>query len=275
MNITVTGAAGKLGEPTCRALVEAGHQVRGVDQRTRPDLAVPVEVVNLLDREACYRILEGADAVVHLANHPTDYGPDKQRILRENVAMNTHVFQAAAELGVSNIVFASSIQAIGAGRREGDNWSPTLAYLPIDGDLPARPTNIYGVSKQLSEEMLRYYAREFDMTCTALRFPYLSREVPRRERDDRPVPTFNINEGWSYLTLADAGALIAAILAAPLTGFRIYSPAARPNRSGRPFTELVDTFFKEIPLRRPLDSLEGFFDISRITEETGWVPRDE
>jgi nucleoside-diphosphate-sugar epimerase len=277
MNITLTGAAGKLGEPAGRALREAGHQVRGIDQRMRRDLTVPMEVVNLLDREACYRVLEGADAVVHLANHPTDYGPDKQRILRENLAMNTHVFQAAQEMGVRNIVFASSIQALGAGRPEGDEYRPTLAYLPGDGDLPARPTNVYGLSKQLSEEMLRYYARERGMTCTALRFPYLSRGTVRARSsgDAMAVSTDQINEGWSYLSLADASALIVAILAAPLTGFRIYCPAARSNRLGQPVAPLIRTYFDGIPLKKPLDTIESFFDISRITQETGWEPRDE
>jgi nucleoside-diphosphate-sugar epimerase len=214
--------------------------------------------------------------VVHLANHPTDYGPDKQRILRENVAMNTHIFQAAQEVGVQNIVFASSIQALGAGRKEGENYRPTLAYLPLDGDLPARPTNVYGLSKQLSEEMLRYYAREQGMNCIALRFPYLSQGqgTVREGAGQQVIRTENINEAWSYLSLADASALIVAILAAPLTGFRIYAPAARSSRLRQPAAPLIKTYFSDIPLKKPVDAIDSFFDLSRITEETGWEPRD-
>jgi nucleoside-diphosphate-sugar epimerase len=275
MKITLTGAAGKLGDPVCRALVEAGHQVRGVDQRMRRDLPVPIEVVNLLDREACYRVLEGADAVVHLANHAHEYMPDKQRLLVDNVAMNTNVFQAAYEVGVQNIVFSSSIQALGVGRKEGKAHRPTLAYLPIDGDLPAQPTNVYGLSKQLSEEMLRYYARELGMNCIVLRFPFLSKDAIDAGWGPRPVPTDRINEAWSHLSLADASALIVAILAAPLTGFRIYCPAARSNRLGQPITPLIKTYFEDIPIKKPLDAIDSFFDLSRITEETGWEPMDE
>jgi nucleoside-diphosphate-sugar epimerase len=273
MKITLTGAAGKLGEPVCRALIEAGHQVRGVDQRMRRDLPVPIEVVNLLDRDACYRIVEGADAVVHLANHAHEYLPDKQRLLVENVAMNTHVFQAAHEVGVQNIVFSSSIQVLGVGRKEGGELRPTLAYLPLDGDLPAQPTNVYGLSKQLSEEMLRYYAREMGMNCIALRFPFLSQGAVSAE--PHPVSTNRINEAWSFLSLADAAALIVAILAAPLTGFRIYCPAARSNRLGQPVAPLIKTYFGDIPLKKPVEDIDSFFDLSRISEETGWEPRDE
>jgi nucleoside-diphosphate-sugar epimerase len=239
------------------------------------DVPVPIEVVNLLDREACYGILEGADAVVHLANHPHEYMPDKQRLLRENVAMNTHVFQAAHEVGVQNIVFSSSIQALGVGRKESDGVRPTLAYLPIDGDLPAQPTNVYGLSKQLSEEMLRYYAREMGMNCIALRFPFLSKGAIGTEERLHPVPTDRINEAWSFLSFSDASALIVAILSASLTGFRIYSPAARSNRLGQPVAPLIKTYFGDIPLKKSLDSLDSFFDVSRIREETGWEPIDE
>jgi nucleoside-diphosphate-sugar epimerase len=275
MKITLTGAAGRLGSHVCRALVEAGHTVRGVDQSTRLDLPIPIEVVNLLDRERCYGLVEGADAIVHLANHPTENGRDKQRILNENITMNTNVFQAAYELGVKNIVFSSSIQAIGGGRKDGEEHFPTLAYLPIDGDIPAKPTNIYGASKQLSEELLRYYARECGLNCIALRFPYISDGIPGPRRPDRPLYLERLNEGWSYLSLDDASRLILAILETGLTGFRIYCPAARTNRMGRPVGPLIEQFYANIPLKKPLETLDSFFDISQITQETGWEPQDE
>ncbi len=40
MKITLTGAAGRLGTHVCRALVEAGHEVRAVDQVARAEFLV-------------------------------------------------------------------------------------------------------------------------------------------------------------------------------------------------------------------------------------------
>lgn len=275
MKITLTGAAGHLGSRLGAALIEAGHTVRAVDQVTRRDLSVPVEVVNLLDREKCYALLEGADAVVHLANHSNDFMRDKQRLINENVTMNTNVFQAARELGVQNVVFTSSIQAIGQGGKVGENHTATLAYLPIDGALPARPTNPYGLSKYLSEEMLRFYAREAGMNCVAIRFPYLSRGLPGADHISNHVHTDRLNEAWSYLSFRDASNLIIAILAAPLTGFRIYCPAAQRPLSNQPIGTLIENYYSGIPLKKPHEEIDSFFDISRIKEETGWEPQDE
>ena len=69
MTVTVTGAAGKLGIHVCRVLINAGHSVRATDKLSRHRVSVKIELADLLDREACYRVLAGSDAVVHLANH--------------------------------------------------------------------------------------------------------------------------------------------------------------------------------------------------------------
>ena len=277
MKITLTGAAGRLGFHVAHALVAAGHTVRGIDQSMRRDSAVPLEIVNLLDRNVCYSLLDGADAIVHLANHSNEFLRDKQRILSENLTMNTNIFQAAFELGIKKVVFASSIQAIGAGKRIEGGRTPTIAYLPIDGDLPAQPTNVYGLSKQLSEEMLRYYSREAGMNCFALRFPWLVEAESDIQHFGRHYAqnTKQINEGWSYLSMSDASQLIVAILNSQTEGFRIYCPVAQTNRAGQPTSALLKNHYAEIPLKRPLSDSDGLFDISQITEDNGWIPKDE
>jgi nucleoside-diphosphate-sugar epimerase len=274
MKITLTGAAGRLGSKVAQDLVSAGHTVRAIDQVVRLDLPVRIEVTNLLNREACYPLLEGADALIHFANHPNENMRDKQKLLTENLTMNTNIFQAAREQGVKSIIFSSSIQAIGAGKRTDEGMVPTLEYLPVDGDMPAKPTNIYGLSKQLSEEMLRFYSREAGISCTAIRFPLLVESQHEIWRFRQGKNTKQINEGWSYLTVGDASELIGAILNASLEGFRIYSPAAPNNRSRSTVTELLEQHYQDIPLKRPLSNEDSLFDISRITKETGWQPKE-
>jgi nucleoside-diphosphate-sugar epimerase len=274
MKIVFTGAAGVLGVPLGHSLTQAGHEVRGVDRVPHQDSALDIEVVDLLNRDICYDLLAGADAVVHLANHSNEHLPDKQRLLNENLVMNTHVFQAASDVGVKTILFASSIQALGAGEKRGEGYVSTLSYLPVDGDIPAKPTNVYGLSKQLSEEMLRYYAREAQLNCVALRFPFLARTAEHADRFAHGVSTDRINEAWSYLSIADACSLILAILSNPLPGFRIYCPVADNNSLRQEPVRLIRRYFDNIPLQRPLETFESMFDISHISEETGWKPRD-
>ena len=76
MKVLVTGAAGKLGSLTVSALLRRGHEVRATDARYRADLPVRLDVRDLLDEHALYPLLDGMDALVHLANHPNPFaGP--------------------------------------------------------------------------------------------------------------------------------------------------------------------------------------------------------
>ncbi len=130
MRITLTGAAGKLGSHVCRQLVDAGHTVRATDRFYRRDLPVRLEMADLLRPEDAYELLEGVEALVHLANHPHFHGNDSQLVFNENVTMNMNIFQAARDVGVQKIVFSSSVQVM-SGQRP--------PYLPFDSSTPAHP----------------------------------------------------------------------------------------------------------------------------------------
>ncbi len=275
MKVLLTGARGGLGFPVCRHLVEAGHDVRAVDKEYRAQLPVRLEVVDLLHRETCYRLTEGMDTVVHLANHPRDTGHDAQRLFNENVTMNMNLFQAAAATGVKQIVFASSIQVIAARDPQQSNQPPELPpYLPLDGDLPANPGNPYALSKHVSEQMLRYYHHVYGVHTVAIRFPVILRPewasyYIKKHRWINADP----QEGFAFLMSQDAASLIGAILRAHPPGFRIYLPAARCPGSPKPLPELVREFYADVPQRQPVEALGSLVDISAITRDTGWSPQ--
>lgn len=275
MNVLVTGAAGHLGSYACRELVESGHTVRATDKEFHADLPARVEIADLLDGPACYRLTEGVEAVVHLGNHPAFRGREAQRVFNENMAMNMNVFQAAAEVGVRKIIFASSVQVI-SGKR--DKHEPHavdgLPYLPLDGDVPPNPGNPYALSKQLGELMLAYFARQAGIVCVAIRLPWLVDDDQLAWIKANP-PRFRgaCGEGFTFLHFQDAARLVEAVLRAPLTGFRVYFPASRENRLHRPPAEVVREHFADTPLRRPLEQIDSLVDLSGIERETGWLPK--
>jgi nucleoside-diphosphate-sugar epimerase len=160
MRVVVTGGAGHLGSAVCQVLADVGFQVHAVDRVYRRELSVPLEVADLLDGQAAYRLLAACDAVVHLANHPNPFGPlPPQQLYADNVAMDINVFQAAVDLGVRKLVFASSVQVFSGNRTTDDVDKPScLPYLPLDGDLPTCPRNAYALSKEAAEQQLRYFA---------------------------------------------------------------------------------------------------------------------
>jgi nucleoside-diphosphate-sugar epimerase len=87
-----------------------------------------------------------------------------------NVGGTFNIFRAAADAGIKRVVCASSINALGyyfgikfpAGQ---------LRYLPIDEDHPIYTTDPYSFSKQMIEEIGRYFWRREGITSLFLRFP--------------------------------------------------------------------------------------------------------
>src|SRR6476620_768311 len=98
MSVLITGAAGRLGSEVCRQFASAGIEFRATDRRTLPEFPREFVVADIRNREACYPLVTGCDAVVHLANYPNSTFGDAQTVYCENFQMNMNIFQAAVEM---------------------------------------------------------------------------------------------------------------------------------------------------------------------------------
>lgn len=266
MRIVVTGGSGYIGHHIVARLVADGHEIVSADRSYSRQAGATPAAVDLRVRESAYPLFEGTDAIVHLANHPNAGNADAQTVLAENLAINTNVFQAAAELGVKRIVFASSIQAM--------TDSLSAGPLPADCDTPAVPDNVYGLSKVLSEQMLAHYARCHGMSAVAVRFPWVAAQLQHLEyfagmQEPRRRQT---RELTAWLWMEDAVSLVSAILSHDLPGFRVYLPSAPPPPGLGPVNELAARIYPDVPRRAPGEPLSDLIDIGRITRETGWKP---
>lgn len=279
MKVLVTGATGNLGRAACEAFKAAGIDFLATDARADRELPYRVKVANLLEREACYGLLDGCDAVVHLANHPNEHAATAQRVYAENAAMNINIFQAALELGLRRVIYASSIQAINGGRTGNqENLPSRLKYLPLDGDTPAQPANPYAVSKVSAELVLKYMVEQQKLeSAVAVRFPAMIWpqwfEHVRREFS-RPQRRGFLDEAFAWLSFHDAATLLVATARASFTGYRCYLPANPAPLPNAPIPAIVQKFFATVPLRRPVEELKSLVDISAITAETGWAPQE-
>jgi nucleoside-diphosphate-sugar epimerase len=280
MRVLLTGAAGRLGSETCRHLVAAGFDVVATDHVFRGDLPVRVRVIDLLDRHAVYPLLEGCEAVVHLANHPNlgSISPP-QRLYAENLTMNANVFHAAVELGIKRLIFASSIQAISGDRNawHGTGDRPScLPHLPLDEHMPACPGNLYGLSKANTEQMLSQYAfLDPTLSCTAIRFPSLMAtewlEHYRRHRGGHA----KLDEAFTCLEMRDAAALIRCVLVTNRPGYIHFVPAARANLLGWTPAEVIARFYPNVPLKQPADQMRVLVDLEALHRYYDWAPQIE
>lgn len=279
MRIIVTGGTGRLGSYVVAELVSAGHEVVAADRSYKPLPGAQTRVVNFLERNALYPLLEGADAVVHLANHSNSNSSDAQTVLAENTAMNVHVFQVCAELGIKRVVFASSIQVITGGPLPSsfDYPAQPLPFsLPLDGDAAPLPANTYAVSKANAEEALRFYARIYGLSTQAIRFPWVCSSL--RHLSSTPLHSVaslikhRRREACAWIWARDAGRLVRAILASDLPGARTYLPSSPLPQEMGDITSIIREHFSDCTLRKPLQEITSLVDNSPITADTGWIP---
>lgn len=280
MRVLLTGAAGRLGSRVCHHLVARGYDVVATDSLYRADLPVPLRLAELLDRHAVYPLLDQCEAVVHLANHP-DMGrvSPPQRLYVENLTMNANVFHAAIERGIRQLVFASSIQAISGER---DNWNGTgdrssgLPYLPLDEHVPARPGNLYAVTKVNTEELLRQYVLlDPTRSCTAIRFPHLSsgrRPSGSHHHRHSVDDVSRLDEVFAYLSLDDASELIHRVLQTNRVGYIHFLPAAQGNYLGWTPAEVIARFYPNVPLKQPAEQMRALVDLDALEHHYGWTP---
>lgn len=97
----VTGATGTLGRQVVPAAVAAGHSVRGLSRRERPDEdGVSWRAGDLMTGEGVDAAVNGAEMIVHCATQPT---PGNDVVAAEKLVA------AAQRAGVSHVVYVSIV----------------------------------------------------------------------------------------------------------------------------------------------------------------------
>lgn len=228
--LLLTGAAGRIGTVLRGALRTDVRELRLADREPLGEPA-PNEIcaeVDLRDLAAVLPLVDGVDAVVHLAAIPGEAAfPD---ILDTNIRTTYHVLEAARRCGVSRVVLASSNHATGM-------YPPDVR---VDPDMPPRPDSFYGVGKVCDEALARLYAEKFHLEVACLRIGTFT----DRPRDERTLAT--------WLSHRDAISLVRSCLQAPDLGFAVVYGVSANTRSwwDNPQAERVGY--------RPVDDAEEF-----------------
>jgi UDP-glucose 4-epimerase len=164
MRVLITGGGGNLGRVLAPALEEAGYEPILMDNR---ELETAHQVVrgDVRDKTELLQDLRDVDVVVHAAAlhdiHLERYTTDDFWNL--NVAGTRNIYEAARKSGISKILLCSTMGVYGEGAREAGD--PPL----ITEDLSLEPSDYYGLTKRLCEELAAYYYRRDGIRTIAYR----------------------------------------------------------------------------------------------------------
>ncbi len=309
--ILVTGGTGYIGSHACVELLAAGYEVVALDNlsNSRRSVKERIEAIagrriafiesDIRDRACIERVFarSSVDAVIHFAGLKA-VGESVAKPLRyyeNNVSGSAVLFAAMEKAGVRSIVFSSSATVYG------EESQP-----PYREDAPLGPTNPYGRTKLMIEQMLSDLARaQPDWRVVLLRYfnpvgahesgmlgedphgvpnnllPYVSQVAVGRLEElsvfGNDYPTADGTGVRDYIHVVDlAQGHVAALRAMnrlpPLSTFNL-----GPGR-GNSVLEIVAAFERaagravpyRIAPRRPGDVASSFADPARAQKELGW-----
>ncbi|MEO0033084.1 MAG: UDP-glucose 4-epimerase GalE, partial [Pseudomonadota bacterium] len=166
--VLVTGGAGYIGSHAVLALKDAGWKVAVIDNLTTgfrfaiPD-GVPLYEGDIEDGALVARIIaeQGIGAIMHFAGSiiVPESVENPLKYYHNNTAKSRALIEAAVKGGVKHFIFSSTAATYGTPER-----------VPAREDDPTRPINPYGMSKLMTEYMLRDVAAAHLMNFCALRY---------------------------------------------------------------------------------------------------------
>jgi nucleoside-diphosphate-sugar epimerase len=164
-DVLVTGGTGFVGARLVERLVETGRAVRVLDSNFRGStarLAAVRDRVELMegdvrDPAAVRRAIEGISTVFHLAwiNGTGYFYAEPRLVLEVGIKGTLNVLDAAADLGVRELIFASSSEVY-----QTPPVIPTPETVPLVVPDPRNPRYSYGGGKLLGELLMNFYASD-------------------------------------------------------------------------------------------------------------------
>jgi UDP-glucose 4-epimerase len=183
MNILVTGGAGYIGSAIAQALIKAGHSVTVYDSLvTGHRGAVPEEAVfvqaDLSDSHVLVKTLtdQKFDGVIHCAAfiEAGESMRDPGRFYNNNLTNSIALMETAIRAGVKRFVLSSTAAVYQSSEQ------------PLTEASPLGPTNVYGHTKLMVEQVLQWYEKIHGLHFAALRYFNAAGALPGRGEAHQP-----------------------------------------------------------------------------------------
>lgn len=286
MKVVVVGGAGFIGSHINKALLDADHKVKVIDnlsRSSRDNLDTRAEFVQMdTSSPDLVRELEGWDAVIHLANYiivpesvekPVEYAEN-------NVVGTVKLLESMRKADVKKIIFSSSATVYGESTK-----------LPLTEDsLLGVQTNQYGASKVAMEAFISVYNKLYNFDVIHLRYfnPFGPFEDHKPETHaipnfisatlkKEPIPLY-----WSgeqirdFIYVEDLASAHVAVL--ETKGLEIFNVG---TETGTKVKDVIDAIFDIVGYKveiKDLGSRAGdvqatYASSQKLIQKTNWTPK--
>lgn len=267
--IALTGGSGRIGRAIAAAALRRGHRVVSIDRAAPAEAQENLRFVqaDIGDYDALVEAFRGCDALIHMAAIPSPGHHPDHIVHNNNVTGSYNAMRAAVEVGITRIVQASSVNAIGLSFSREAHFD----YLPLDEAHPNYTEEPYGLSKWICEHQADTFARRYsDLRIASMRFHLVVEERAQAGA----VYGFATKEAskhlWAY-TLYDAAARACLLaLDAPFKGHEAFYIVAPDTVMDIPSLELARRFFPDVPIRGDLGGNRAFFSSAKAERMLGW-----
>ena len=267
MRIFITGSSGKISSVFTALCRREGHQVVGYDKADGDDI---------LDSAALKKVLEGCDAVAHLAMAMGgQYTPEE--VYASGTLGTWNVLQAAESHGVRRIVSYSSVNAMGIFMGE-----DTPDFLPIDESHPCRPGRPYGIAKYLGEQTCRLFTHRTGIATVCIRPPAVlnDADIARTKAARAENAENEWTPHWEYgafIHVEDLARATLCALTCPDPGHQVLLVNADDISSAeQPSRELARNILPDTEWRGgdqyQAEPYKALMDTTRARRVLGWEP---
>ena len=147
-----------------------------------PIAAERLRLADISDLAAVAAAMAGMETVIHLAADPNGRA-GWESVLANNIVGTHNLFEAAQQVGVQRVIFASTNQVVFGYRAEapyqalldGPVGAVDPAAMPRIGHTwPTRPLNDYACSKIFGEALAHVYANSHGLSCLVVRIGWVT-----------------------------------------------------------------------------------------------------
>jgi nucleoside-diphosphate-sugar epimerase len=273
--IVVTGGSGQLGRACVKDLMNHGYEVTSIDLVPPRDPAVRFSRADITDfgqAMAAVSMIDervaGVKGIVHLAAIRAPGLAPNHVTFSVNTVSTYNMFEAARQLGIRNVVWASSETVFGIPYPKGPQ------YVPVDEAIE-RPETAYSLSKLVGEKMAEQYCRwDRRLKIVGLRFsnvmdPEDYERFPSFDKDPRSRH-WNL---WTYIDARDGAQAVRLALESRLTGAHVFGIANADSVMSRPNDKLLDTVYPKAKRTRPIEANESLISIEKARTVLGYKPK--